>query len=110
MDSREIFVDQDNDGMADYRPMRRVWAAVLHRGVVDYCDTRAGRHDDHRDEECAVRTFKWIMSDDTETIGSFGWCCEFLGYDPDRHRKYIRENFQEISDVGQKGGRRSGGH
>lgn len=110
MQKREIHVDQENDGMADYRPLRRVWAMCLHRGILDYCDQLAGKRDHHREDDCYEKTEAWFYDDERYEPGSFIWLCELLHYDPEYIRRHVEKNYQSICDKGQRGGRRSGGH
>lgn len=87
----------------ELRPYLRLWAAVFHRGIVDFCTCRAlGRRDER---------FRWFHSDEVHA-GSFVWLCQLFGFDQEKARSAVLAKWRAqvdkamLKEERQNGGRR----
>lgn len=72
-------------------PERRLWAAVLLRGIQDAVAARQRRYarGGRRDlpPEALPTDERWLMDPSLRHIGSFEWICSNLGLEADHLRK-----------------------
>jgi hypothetical protein len=81
----EVIHNQHADIGDENRAARRLWAAMFHRGILDYAEAavspkaRAKIHPD---------PVPWFESR-ANTPGAFDWLCDLFDLDPDRARMEV---------------------
>lgn len=78
-------------------PWFRLFAAVLHRGCVDYASARMKIKDEKdRERFNASEVYHWLHEDRDFGPGSFAWLCQVLDMDPIKARSAVIANSRSI--------------
>lgn len=98
--TRNSAVEPDIDQVLEFPlakeavPYLRLWAAVLHRGVRDYCEALdQGYEQDHP-------WLEWVLSD-SEEVQSFNWMCDVIDLNPIVVRNLATLNYKHMLSAGQ---------
>lgn len=73
------------------RGYMRLWAAVMQRGISDYCTARTRKGYRH------TSVYHWFWSNEHRT-GSFCWICDLFDIDPDRARTQVLGDWRRHVD------------
>ena len=84
----------------------RLFAAVLHRGIVDYATSRIRMEPA---EFHASEVYDWLWEDDWKGIGSLHWLCSVLGYDVRTVRDRVVSNSRMIAEWERRGAKKTQG-
>lgn len=98
----EVAPNRTREGIGYFR----LFAAVLHRGVVDYACSRFRMQPE---EFRASEVYYWMWDDQRRGIGSLSWLCSVLGYDVRTVRDRVTARSRIIAEWERRGVKKTQG-